>query len=178
MNSSNNDRIRHVVLSAFAKQIEWCESLGSPLTARLLTILRDDIAAGGVSAELLRTWPGDPVADALALRIAAALHALALTESAPALVPGYPPGESDMEQLRPVVLGVVRASKRHTCISCFAPTDERGWSIGRAGRWFSGDRQRNWPFGRQKPWSPGPNPRTPDDMKDPRSGRTLRQSAS
>ena len=38
-----------------------------------------------------------------------------------------------------------RASKRHSCFSCFAPTDERGWSIGRAGRRFSGDRQGDWP---------------------------------
>ena len=68
------------LLAAFAKQIGWCESLGSPFTARLLTILRDDIAVGGASAELTPAWPGDPVADALALRMASALHALALIE--------------------------------------------------------------------------------------------------
>ena len=38
-----------------------------------------------------------------------------------------------------------RASTRHSCFSCFAPTDERGRSIGRAGRRFSGDRQGDWP---------------------------------
>src|ERR1700691_331439 len=81
MSVSDHDQDRQTVLDAFDKQIGWCEKLGSPFTARLLTILRDDIAAGGASAELALGWPGDPVADALALRMAGALRALALTGS-------------------------------------------------------------------------------------------------
>ena len=142
MSVSDHDQDRQTVLDAFDKQIGWCEKLGSPFTARLLTILRDDIAAGGASAELALGWPGDPVADALALRMAGALHALALTGSAPALVPCYPPSAAPVEPLRPRrSRRRPRASKRHSCFSCFAPADERGWSIGRAGRRFSGDRQ-------------------------------------
>jgi hypothetical protein len=128
---SDEDRNRQRVLDAFAKQIGWCESLGSPFTARLLTILRDDIAAGGASADLARAWPGDPVADALALRMAAALHTLALAESAPALVPCYPPRAATIEQLRPVVLGAVRehqgairARKRTRSV------DQASWLVG------------------------------------------------
>jgi hypothetical protein len=108
MSVSDHDQDRQTVLDAFDKQIGWCEKLGSPFTARLLTILRDDIAAGGASAELALGWPGDPVADALALRMAGALRALALTGSAPALVPCYPPSAAPVEPLRPVVLDVVR----------------------------------------------------------------------
>ena len=67
---------RAAVLEAFGKQIAWCERLGSPFTARLLGLLAEDIAAGGPAAELAGHWPGDPVADALALRLAGALHAL------------------------------------------------------------------------------------------------------
>jgi hypothetical protein len=124
---SDHDR----VLDAFAKQIAWCESLGSPFTAQLLTILRDDIAAGGATAELVGAWPGDPVADALALRIAAALHALALTESAPALVPCYPPGAATMEQLRPVVLGVVH--QHRDAIRAFLLSPPQTNEVGRSG---------------------------------------------
>ena len=108
MSVSDHDQDRQTVLDAFDKQIGWCEKLASPFTARLLTILRDDIAAGGASAELALGWPGEPVADALALRMAGALHALALTGSAPALVPCYPPSAAPVEPLRPVVLDVVR----------------------------------------------------------------------
>jgi hypothetical protein len=128
---SDDDRDRQAVLNAFAKQIGWCESLGSPFTARVLTILRDDIAAGGASAELARAWPGDPVADALALRMAAALHALALAESAPALVPCYPPSAATIEQLRPVVLDAVR--EHQSAIRAFLSSPPQTNEVGRSG---------------------------------------------
>src|ERR1700722_3455371 len=80
MSSSDRDQDLQKVLDAFDKQIGWCEKLASPFTAGLLTILRDDIAAAGATAELARAWPGHPVADALALRMAGALHGLALTD--------------------------------------------------------------------------------------------------
>jgi hypothetical protein len=128
---SDDDRDRQAVLNAFAKQIGWCESLGSPFTARVLTILRDDIAAGGASAELARAWPGDPVADALALRMAAALHALALAESAPALVPCYPPSAATTEQLRPVVLDAVR--EHQSAIRAFLSSPPQTNEVGRSG---------------------------------------------
>jgi hypothetical protein len=131
VSSSDHDRDRQPVLDAFDKQIGWCESLGSPFTARLLTILRDDIAAGGTSAELVRAWPGDPVADALALRMAAALQALALTESAPALVPCYPPSAAAIEQLRPIVLGAIR--EHQSAIHAFLSSPPQTNEVGRSG---------------------------------------------
>jgi hypothetical protein len=131
VNGLDNDQDRQAVLGAFAKQIGWCESLGSPFTAGLLTVLADDIAAGGTSAELVGAWPGDPVADALALRMAAALHALALTESAHALVPCYPPSAATMEQLRPIVLGVVR--EHQGAIRAFLSSPPQTNEVGRSG---------------------------------------------
>ena len=82
---------RNAVISAFDLQVGWCASLGSPFTARLLSLLRDDLAGGGRTADLLRSWPGDPVVDALPLRLAGALHALVLTDQAPELAACYPP---------------------------------------------------------------------------------------
>lgn len=79
------------MLSAFDLQVSWCWSLGSPFTAKVLTLLRDDLAQDGRTAELLGSWPGDPLADALPLRVAAALHALVLTDAAPDLAACYPP---------------------------------------------------------------------------------------
>ena len=131
MSSSDRDRDRQAVLEAFAKQIGWCGSLGSPFTARLLTVLRDDIAVGGTSAEVARAWPGDPVVDALALRMAAALHALALAESAPALAACYPPSEAPSEQLRPVVLDAVR--EHQSAIRAFLSSPPQTNEVGRSG---------------------------------------------
>jgi hypothetical protein len=127
----DDDQNRQVVLSAFAKQIEWCERLASPFTARLLTVLADDIAAGGTSAELVRAWPGDPLADALPLRMAGALHALALTEIAPALVACYPPHAATMEQLRSIVAGVVE--EHRTYIRTFLSSAPQTNEVGRSG---------------------------------------------
>lgn len=91
-------------LAAFRTQIDWCERLGSPFTARLLSLLADDLAAGGDTTASLADWPGDPTADALPLRVAGALHALVLTDAAPALAALYPPHAADPARLRPVLL--------------------------------------------------------------------------
>ncbi|KAB2849014.1 MAG: DUF2332 family protein, partial [Hyphomicrobiaceae bacterium] len=61
---------RPEVVVAFRKQVEWCEKLGSPFTARLLEAAAADLESGGAIAALLGQWPGDPAADALALRYA------------------------------------------------------------------------------------------------------------
>ena len=67
--------------------------------------LAEDWSAGGPLRRLLPDWPGDPVADALALRVAGALHRLVLDGIAPeALVAAYaaltPPTR---EQLAPAI---------------------------------------------------------------------------
>ena len=79
------------LLGAFRKQIGWCESLGSPFTAAVLSVLAQDIEADGVMTRPLAAWRGDPIAGALPLRVAGALHALVLTEACPTLAACYPP---------------------------------------------------------------------------------------
>jgi hypothetical protein len=128
---SDDHRNRQAVLNAFSKQIAGCEGLGSPFTARLLTVLADDIAAGGINAELVRAWPGDPVTDALALRMAGALHALVLTETAPALVACYPPHVATIEQLRAIVAPVVEEHRNH--IQAFLSSAPQTNEVGRSG---------------------------------------------
>ena len=95
MANSPPESKREAALSAFDLQVGWCSNLGSPFTAKALSLLRDDLAQGGPTAELLGSWPGDPLADALPLRLAAALHALVLTDAAPDLAACYPPFHSD-----------------------------------------------------------------------------------
>ena len=104
--------------------------MGSPFTARLLTVLADDIAAGGISADFVRAWPGDPIADALALRMAGALHALVLAETARGLVACYPPHAATMEQLRSIVPTAVEEHRGfiQTFLSSTPQTNEVGRS--------------------------------------------------
>lgn len=93
------------VSAAFAQQVAWCRSLGSPFTAQVVALLADDLAAQGVTARLLGGWPGDPRADALPLRLAGALHGLVLGGVAPELAACYPPhAADDVDRLRLAVL--------------------------------------------------------------------------
>jgi hypothetical protein len=75
---------------AFRNQSQSCAKLGSPFMASLLDAAADELERSGSIAGLLASWPGDPVADAVPLRLAAALHALVLSGTAPELAAVYP----------------------------------------------------------------------------------------
>jgi len=79
-----------VALEAFEMQAGFCEQLGSPFTARLLRALAVNISAGGVVADLIRSFEEEPVAAALALRLAGAFHRRALDEPGGVLAQIYP----------------------------------------------------------------------------------------
>lgn len=82
---------RDAIATAFERQIGWCDGAGSPFTARVLDAALADWRAGGALRELLPSWPGDPGVDVVPLRVAGALHAMALDGSDPALAALYPP---------------------------------------------------------------------------------------
>lgn len=69
---------------ALRQQARWCEQLGSPFTVRLMHALC------AAPAQRLPPWEGDAVADAVPLRLAAALHALVLRHQDAALAALWP----------------------------------------------------------------------------------------
>jgi hypothetical protein len=81
---------RSVGEAAFFEQAAACAALGSPFTAVLLEGLGADIAAGGACYKLVRARLDRAVGDALALRVAGALHAGALSNRDNALVAAFP----------------------------------------------------------------------------------------
>ncbi len=81
----------------FQRQADACEGLGSPFTSRLCRLAADNIQPTGPVWERILYWPGDPKADALALRLMGALHGLVLGGKDSALVSIYPPGEQAVE---------------------------------------------------------------------------------
>jgi hypothetical protein len=83
------------IISAFEFQAGWCEALGSPFTAALMGRMAESLARGGPLADLLEPWAGDPVAAALGLRVAGALHRRVLLGSDAALAAAYPTPERD-----------------------------------------------------------------------------------
>ena len=72
-------------------QASYCAAMGSPLYARLLERAADDAEAGGPVFELLAPFDAPSLrADALALRLMAAVHRLVLIGKAPQLALYYP----------------------------------------------------------------------------------------
>lgn len=68
-----SDKIR----DAFALQATYCHATGSPLTAEVLNVLLAVMDRDTRTAARILDWPGDPMVDALMLRIAGGLNALA-----------------------------------------------------------------------------------------------------
>lgn len=83
------------VRTAFAEQAGSCANLGSPFTARLCNLLAARLDHSTAVGHRILSWQGEPSGknDALALRIAGALHALVLSGENRALAACYPPAE-------------------------------------------------------------------------------------
>ena len=64
--------IEHLV-----KQAGWSRTLGSPLTADVLAVLAEKLSDDSETGRRIRNWPGDADDDAVSMRIAGGLHALA-----------------------------------------------------------------------------------------------------
>jgi len=92
------------VIEHFVQQAGYCDEYGSPFMARLLEALARDIEAGGPAADLVASWPRSPRTDALAIRLAGALHAAALSGRDPELAAEYPAARPawDMARVWPV----------------------------------------------------------------------------
>jgi hypothetical protein len=100
------------MLDAFQTQVQWCHRLGAPFTARVVELLGEDWAAGGIVRALVPEWAGNPWDDAVALRLAGALHALVLGGQDEALARCYTDQRLDGEHdfaLRRAVLGALRS---------------------------------------------------------------------
>ncbi|MBL4666516.1 MAG: DUF2332 family protein [Sneathiella sp.] len=66
--------------SALRIQAAACKDLGSPFTARILTVIAENSLDEGEAWELMATWPGElgPSGDSIPLRLAGTLHAIVL----------------------------------------------------------------------------------------------------
>ncbi|QOL81435.1 DUF2332 domain-containing protein [Pseudooceanicola spongiae] len=98
----------------FRAQANSCRELGSPFTAQLLTLLADRLQPGLPVADHLFAWSADLLGpDAVALRLAGALHALVLQRRDAALVAVYPPQASSDEALWQAVEPALRQHATH-----------------------------------------------------------------
>ena len=125
------------VREGFREQARWCERLGSPFTARLCAALAETLDPGTTIGARVLAWPGDPMADALALRLCGGLHALVRSGDAPSLAELYPPSplpdSGALARLLPPVL-VERAAEVDLWLDSAPQTNE----VGRSGPLMTG----------------------------------------
>lgn len=81
------------VRAAFAKQAAICAASGAPFTGRVCELIGERLDRSGQIGRRVLDWPGNPSheGDALPLRLAGGLHALARVGDDPALTAAYPP---------------------------------------------------------------------------------------
>jgi hypothetical protein len=118
------------IVAAFREQVRWCDRLGSPFTARLMARAAEALEGGGKLAELIGDWPGNPNADGLPLRVAAAFHALALSGEDAALSAVYPPHAAEIDAIWRAAEAALAARPEHfrTYLASAPQTNEVGRS--------------------------------------------------
>nr|WP_321163174.1 DUF2332 domain-containing protein [Sphingomonas sp. Leaf412] len=62
--------------AAFAVQAGYCDAMAAPVTAAIARALGTGITRASATGRRVLDWPGEPVADALVLRLIGGLHAL------------------------------------------------------------------------------------------------------
>ena len=77
------------IRDAFRWQAAFARRNASPVTARLCDALADRLDRSTTLGQRVLDWAGDPIADALSLRVTGGLHALVRAGQAPALAPLY-----------------------------------------------------------------------------------------
>jgi hypothetical protein len=119
------------VREGFREQARWGERLGSPFTARLCAVLAETLDPDTALGARLLAWPGDPMTDALALRLCGGLHALVRAGRVPELASLYPPAALPSEEaLRAAVTKalVERAAELGPWLDSAPQTNEVGRS--------------------------------------------------
>lgn len=105
----------------FEIQAKACEQLGSPFTAKLCRLLIAHLDDTTRTGRRVLSWPGDPRADALALRLCGGLHALVLSGADEALQGAYPPNAVDDTALQRAVLGALDRHDERLAASLDSP---------------------------------------------------------
>jgi hypothetical protein len=106
------DSRRAEIARSFRDQAETCAIYGSAIYADLLSRAAEDVERGGPVGALVADFEGDARAQALALRVLGAVHALVLLGRAPELARFYPStgGAFDPARAWPAFVEVVRAN--------------------------------------------------------------------
>ncbi len=123
----------NVNFQSFAKQGQACRDMGSPFTACVLETLATMLDETTLTGSRISAWPVEPLADALPLRLAGGLHAIARRGANPALTQLYSNFEGDAASTLRAVL-IAHDSELLAWLDSPPQTNE----VGRSGALFAG----------------------------------------
>jgi hypothetical protein len=99
--------LRAEIATSFLKQADDCARLGSPFTSRLCRLMAESLEPDSAFGERIDRWAG-AADDALPLRAAGGLHALARSQRCPELSAAYPPNATSDAALWKTIGGAIR----------------------------------------------------------------------
>ncbi|RZM24206.1 MAG: DUF2332 family protein, partial [Sphingomonas sp.] len=95
--------------AAFDIQAGYCAAMDAPITARVCTALAEALDRDSETGRWVLDWAGEPVADALALRLVGGLHALHRAGVDPALSAVFSCVETDPARVSATLKGTLVA---------------------------------------------------------------------
>ena len=103
------------VLRNLEAQAATCDALGSPFSATVCHTLAAGLDRSTATGRRALGWPGNATADALALRLLGALHALVLNGDDDWLAAVYPPRQVTDSRLRDSLTDAIRRHDERLC---------------------------------------------------------------
>jgi hypothetical protein len=93
---------------SFRIQAGYCAAMDAPITTRIVTALADALDRDSETGRRVLDWPGEPVADALVLRLTGGLHALHQADVDPALSRVFLGQVTDPDTVRATLTATLR----------------------------------------------------------------------
>ncbi len=127
------------IAAAFAQQAAFCEALYAPFTAALCRVVAAGLTPASQTAGRLAAWPGEPMTDALPMRLTGALHALVRAGRVPALAALYPPAPMCGHAVLAAAIGAVLDDPAlDGFVAAFLDSPPQTNEVGRAGALMPG----------------------------------------
>lgn len=122
------------VTAALEQQARFCAALGAPFTGALCRVLATGVDPASLTGQRLAAWPGEPMTDALPMRLTGALHWLVRGGRAPGLAALYPPAAMpDDAALAAALAGLFADPAIDAAIAAFLDSPPQTNEVGRSG---------------------------------------------
>ncbi|WP_026090688.1 DUF2332 family protein [Sandarakinorhabdus sp. AAP62] len=122
------------VATALEQQARFCAGLGAPFTGALCRVLAGGVDPASLTGQRLGVWPGEPMTDALPMRLTGALHWLVRAGRVPVLAALYPPAAMpDDAALAAALAGLFADPAIDAAICDFLDSPPQTNEVGRSG---------------------------------------------